>query len=175
MSYSPWANGGIERHNRECFKIFRTVLGESGPEWSLNRWPDIVPLVQYSLNTTECTTLGDMSPFEVFTGRKPKATTDLLAFSGHNFKSIKAKAVSSASILKHISSLRITLAEISTRVKQKKKSMRIKNNKGRKPIDQPHIHIGDYLLLARKREKQSKLQFNCTGPYVALSPLTPFI
>ena len=45
MSYSAWANGGIERHNRECFKISRTVLGESGPDWSLNRWPDIVPLV----------------------------------------------------------------------------------------------------------------------------------
>ena len=53
--------------------------------------------------------------------------------------------------------------------------MRIKKNKGRKPIDQPHIHIGDYLLLSRKREKQSKLQFNWTGPYVALAPLTPFI
>ena len=36
-SYSPWANGGIERHNRECFKNFRTVMGESGPDWSLNR------------------------------------------------------------------------------------------------------------------------------------------
>jgi hypothetical protein len=62
-------------------------------------------------------------------------------------------------------------------VKQKKKTMRIKNNRGRKPIhvDQPHIHIGHYLLLARKREKQSKLQFNWTGPYVALSPFTPFI
>ena len=25
MSYSPWANGGIKRHNRECFKNFRTI------------------------------------------------------------------------------------------------------------------------------------------------------
>jgi hypothetical protein len=116
-----------------------------------------------------------MSPFEVFTGRKPKLTTDLLAFSGHSFNSIKATTVSPASIIKHISDLRITLAKISTQVKQKKKSMRIKNNRGRKPIDQPHIHIGDYLLLARKREKQSKLEFNWTGPYVALDALTPFI
>jgi hypothetical protein len=175
MSYSPWANGGIERHNRDCFKFFCTVLGESGPDWSLNRWPDIVPLVQYSLNTTECSTLGNMSPFEVFTGRKSKSTTDLLAFSGHSFSSTKAITVSPISILKHISDLRITLAKIGTQVKQEKKSLRIKNNKGRKPIDQPHIHIGDYLLLVRKREKHSKLQCNWTGPYVALAPLTPFI
>ena len=53
--------------------------------------------------------------------------------------------------------------------------MRITNNRNRKPLNQPHIHIGDFLLLARKRKKRSKLQFNWTGPYVALEPITEYI
>ena len=53
--------------------------------------------------------------------------------------------------------------------------MRISNNKNRKPLAQPHIHIGDYLLLAHKRKKHGKLQFNWTGPYVALEPVTEYI
>ena len=37
------------------------------------------------------------------------------------------------------------------------------------------MHIGDYLLLARKRKKIIKLQFNWTGPYRAVKPLRTFI
>ena len=67
------------------------------------------------------------------------------------------------------------MQKISKRVEAKKVSKRISNNKNRKPLNEPHIHVGDFLLLARKRKKQSKLQFNWTGPYVALEPLTPHI
>ena len=37
------------------------------------------------------------------------------------------------------------------------------------------MHIGEYLLLARKRGEISKLQFNWTDPYRAVKPLTIFI
>lgn len=142
---------------------------------SLNQWPDIVSLVQYSLNTTECPTLGNLSPIEVFSGRKPRSTIDLFAFTGHTFNEIKNTTITSSVVKEHVVSLRATLQKISKRVEAKKVSKRISNNKNRKPLNEPHIHVGDFLLLARKRKKQSKLQFNWTGPYVALEPLTPHI
>jgi hypothetical protein len=132
ISYSPWENGGIERHNRECFKIFRTILGESGPAWNFRRWPEIVPLVQYSLHTTECTTLCNLTPLEVFTGRKPKSTVDLMAFSGHEFGSIDTAIVSSKAISKHINELRDTLSKINHQAKVKKRSKRLSKQCGSK-------------------------------------------
>lgn len=94
MSYTPWANGTIERHNRECFKISRTILSKSGPSWNLKRWPKIVPLVQYSLNTAESKSLENMYLIKVFTDRRPKSAVDLLAFSGHIFEEVKISVIS---------------------------------------------------------------------------------
>ena len=108
-------------------------------------------------------------------GHKPKSTIDLMMFSGHDFETLDTAIVSSQSIARHVKELRTILSKTNQKVKIKKQSKRLANNAGRKPLDQPHIHVGDYLLLSRKRKKRSKLQFNWTGPYVAVKPLTEFI
>ena len=175
LSYSPWTNGGIERQNREMLKIFRTILSESGTSWSFLRWPELAPLVQYCLNTTPCQTLGNISPLEVMTGRSPDTPSDLLAFTGYTFKTVETNKISIQTITKHVEALRKTIHEIHSKVRRSKAVKKKQNNKGRAPLATAILHVGDYVLLARKTAKKSKLQCNWTGPYVALRPITEFI
>ena len=68
--YSPWSNGTVERVNKEIIRLLRSFCGEFRvrPE----RWVDVLPLVQYALNTTKYQSLGGVSPAEIVTGREPR-------------------------------------------------------------------------------------------------------
>ena len=46
LSYSPWSNVTIERHNYEYLKDSWTVQGELGPSMNLNQMLDTGPPVQ---------------------------------------------------------------------------------------------------------------------------------
>ena len=135
----------------------------------------MAPLVQYCLNTTPCQTLGNISPLEVMTGRSPDTPSDLLAFTGYSFKTVETNKISIQTITKHVEALRKTIHEIHSKVKRSKAVKKKQNNKGRAPLTTAILHVGDYVLLARKTAKKSKLQCNWTGPYVALRPITEFI
>jgi len=132
QAYTPWSTGAVERHNRECLKIFRAILSESGPKWNLGRWPELCPQVQFALNTTHSDVLG-CSPLEAFTGRKPKSPIDLLAFHGHVFKEIETCTMPTARVLKHVAKLREILKDSSDRILKRKNVKRERNNKGRTP------------------------------------------
>ena len=84
--------------------------------------------VQYSLNTTECATLGNLSPIEAFCGRKLRSTIDIFAFTGHTLNEIKNTIITSSVVKEHVVGLRATLQEITKRVEVKKVSKRISNN-----------------------------------------------
>ena len=175
LPYTPWTNGSIERHNREILHVFRTILSQSGPSWGLERWPELCPLVQYTLNTTPCETLGGISPLEAFCGRRPKSTIDLLAFNGYDLPEIDTCKIPIDRIKQHVETLRTAIAKSGSRMLDVKHHKSIRNNKGRTPIRQANLHIGDYVLLARSRPKQSKLQCSWTGPYVLVNPVSKFI
>ena len=155
-------------------KIFRIILSESGTSWSFLRWPELAPFVQYCLNTTPCQTLENIAPLEVMTGRAPDTPSDLLAFTGYTFKTVEIKN-SIRTIIKHVEDLRRTIHKIHDKVKRTKAVEKKQNNKGRAPLATATLHVGDYVLLARKTAKKSNLQCNWTSPYVALSLVTEFI
>ena len=174
LSYTPWSNGVIERQNKEILKVLRAIMSESGPKWTLERWPELVTLLQYALNTTRCETLG-MSPLEAFCGRRPKTTVDLLAFHGHDFKSIETTTIPVDRIREHVETICTAIRESGLHMLERKRRKHVRSNKGRTPPEEARLHIGDYVLLARKRPKQSKLQCSWTGPYVLVEPVTDFI
>ena len=174
MSYTPWANGGVERHMREILKVFRAILSELGPRWTFHRWPELVPQLQYVLNTTNNISLG-CSPIEACTGQKPRSVTDLLAFTGDTFKEVETTSIPVAVIRKHVQKVREVFMEMSSYTRRFKARTRANANKHRKPLDEARLHIGDFVLLSRKRIKRSKLQCNWLGPYVTVEPVTDFI
>ena len=75
-AYAPWSNGLVERLNREV----RTTLGTLTSEAKLppEAWPLILPAVNSVLNSSPSSSLGGLSPMEVFTGRTPTSPLDVV-------------------------------------------------------------------------------------------------
>jgi len=174
LSYTPWSNGGVERLMREILKVFRAILSELGPRWTFHRWPELVPQLQYVLNSTDNVSLG-CSPIEACTGQKPRSVADLLAFTGNTFKEVETTNIPTSTIRKHVDTIRKVFKEMSTYTRRFKNKAHARANKHRKPLEEARLHIGDFVLLSRKRTRQSKLQCNWLGPYVTVEPITDYI
>ena len=77
-AYAPWANGVVERVNRELIRLFRTLLAESNlPK---EEWPALVPLVQATLNQTPSTARGGLTPNQLMLGRETPRPLDTVAY-----------------------------------------------------------------------------------------------
>ena len=77
-AHSPWANGIIERVNRELIRLWKVLISEVG--LSQQEWATLRPLVQAILNRSPSAVLG-LSPAEVQFARKPRHPLDTIAFS----------------------------------------------------------------------------------------------
>ena len=65
-AYVPWANGTVERVNRDLLFVVRALLSEFRLQPA--EWTAILPLVQMSLNHTPARRLGGLAPITVFAG-----------------------------------------------------------------------------------------------------------
>ena len=63
-AYMPWANGSIERMNREVLKLLRKLVCEARAR--LEEWESFVPLVQAALNHAPRERLANHAPVTVF-------------------------------------------------------------------------------------------------------------
>ena len=70
-----WANGTIERANREALKVFRTLL--AGMHLPPQRWRELLPVVRATVNATVShTRLAGKSPYEVLFAEPPAHPLD---------------------------------------------------------------------------------------------------
>jgi hypothetical protein len=78
-AYSPWANGVVERVNRELVRLWKVLMGEVG--LPMEEWATLRPLVQAIINRSPSGVLDGLSPAEVQFARKPQHPLDTIAFS----------------------------------------------------------------------------------------------
>jgi hypothetical protein len=78
-AYSPWANGIVERVNRELVRLWKVLMGEVG--LPMEEWATIRPLVQAIINRSPSAVLDGLCPAEVQFARKPPHPLDTIAFS----------------------------------------------------------------------------------------------
>ena len=66
-AYAPWANGAVERANRELLWVLRALCSE----WRMNPddWDYLLPVVEYALNHRNLPSLAGKTPIEVMTGK----------------------------------------------------------------------------------------------------------
>jgi transposase InsO family protein len=79
-AYSPWANGIVERVNRELVRLWKVLMGEVGlpkEDWAAT----LRPLVQAIINRSPSAVLDGLSPAEEQFARKPQHPLDTIAFS----------------------------------------------------------------------------------------------
>ena len=65
VAYSPWSNGTCERMVKEVVHALRSILLEQRRE--VSEWIDVLPAVQYSLNTAFRRRYGS-TPYHVMFG-----------------------------------------------------------------------------------------------------------
>ena len=76
-AYAAWANGAVERVNREIVKLFRVLLAETGLPKA--EWPRLLPLVQSILNQQPSRIRAGLTPSQVMMGRVTPRPIDTIA------------------------------------------------------------------------------------------------
>ena len=78
-AYAPWANGVIERVNREIMNLWRVLMVEvSLPD---EKWATLRPLVQAILNRTSGADFDGLTPSELHLARRIDTPLDTVTFN----------------------------------------------------------------------------------------------
>ena len=78
-AYAPWANGIIERVNREIVKLWRVLMAEVS--LPADQWATLRPLVQAILNRTAGADFDGLSPAELHLARRLEVPLDTITFN----------------------------------------------------------------------------------------------
>ena len=78
VANSSWSNGTCERMMREVVRALKTILQEERRD--IREWVDVVPAVQWALNTAYCERYAS-TPYHVMFGRAPSRSFSNLASS----------------------------------------------------------------------------------------------
>ena len=77
---APWANGVIERVNREILRLWRVLLSETALAEA--KWRTLRPLVQAIINRTANAAFDGLTPVEIHLARKVAILLDTVAYAG---------------------------------------------------------------------------------------------
>ena len=88
-AYAPWANGVIERVNREILKLWRVLMAEVS--LAEDQWATFRPLVQAVLNRTAGAEFDGLTPSELHLARRVDTPLDTVIF--HNLTEAKQEAI----------------------------------------------------------------------------------
>jgi transposase InsO family protein len=175
-AYCPWANGTVERVNRDLLAVLRALLHETKKK--LEEWPDLIPVVQFVLNHTEVKSLGNHAPVEVHNGTKPSSALDAVFASSKN--EVMAIPPETDTIKQHYSRLMESLTKIHKEVDEAKKKDSGKNRRQKKGTSNkalPNFEIGDYVLWSQVRDinTMGKLAVIWRGPYRIVGTVSEYV
>ena len=159
VAYSPFANGSVERVNKEILKVFRAIMDES--KLADSDWPYVLPVVQHSLNHMPTKRNGGHAPFTVLTQEPAESPLDSIFLPDlKEFVNIASDAIAN-----NISDLRAAVDAIHQEVKNAREIQDKKNRKQSRGC-LPNFIPGDFVLVARPiRKAGDKLRARWTGPH----------
>ena len=172
-TYSPWANGSIERVCREVLRSCRAVLHEF--KLAPQEWPAVTECVQSIINAAPLKRLGLRSPdtpgvfrtpLEVFTSHRPiRPLLRALPFNeyGHleSLDEIRARQIT------NIGEMQKALEAVHREVQQRSDGSRDKSvavHNARTNVQPLKLAIGDFVLVRAATKRGHKLQFAWNGP-----------
>ena len=169
VAYTPWANGTVERVNRDVLNTMRTLLSD----FRLSRfeWPSLVSLVVSVINSSPSARLAGLSPVQVFLGRTPSHPLDFVFLP--TGKSFSDTPPSNDALLAHFTCLQKSLQDLHARVVGAPK----RRGKGTAAKTHPFLFtVGDWVFVAYAgKQRAGKLQAAWHGPHeivgLSASPL----
>jgi hypothetical protein len=168
-----WANGSIERANREALRVYRTLLSEA--QLPPERWRELTPVVQATLNATPSQErLGGHSPFEVMLGSPPRHPLDAVLGVDFGIDETEEEIELSAVAREHCAALSAALEAMVPDIEAGRARRHQQNMRGKEANKSPDFEIGDYVLeLARGR--RHKLQFKWLGPRRVVDTVNEYV
>lgn len=169
-AYTPWANGTVERVNREVLRGCKALLSE----WHLapQDWPDVVDCVQSVVNHAPLQRLGTRSPgvyrtpLEVFKALKPtRPLLCALPISKHPEAETESEVRARQVIV--IDRVQAALNDMHKDVSERCDSARarqILKHNAKTNVLPANFAVGDMVLVRRAQKKGHKLQFVWKGP-----------
>lgn len=170
-AYCPWANGSVERVNRELGTLFRTILAEF--KMPFEHWPQVLPLLQYILNQTPVDSLSGLAPIQVAMGREPTPPIkEIFNPATQEFTTVEMK---SEKLKEQYQLLKTKLAEMHKEVVVQ--SNKIHERNCRKYGVIANFDIGDFVLWSRADSTTSleKLQFIWRGPFQIVDTMSDHV
>jgi transposase InsO family protein len=175
-AYCPWANGTVERVNRDILTIMKSLLSEF--KKLKKEWPDVVPLIQYTINHSSSARLSNESPVTVFTGQPASSPLDFIHSPG-NQALISASKLSASDIQTECLKLQNSLDNLHKQVSDSRKkfiSKRRRDRKSQSKVQDFKFHIGDFVLVAMPKNMiRTKMDFVWTGPYRIVESVNDYI
>eukprot|EP00300_Choanocystis_sp_HF-7_P042111 c8876_g2_i1.p1 GENE.c8876_g2_i1~~c8876_g2_i1.p1 ORF type:complete len:548 (-),score=66.37 c8876_g2_i1:54-1697(-) len=167
--YSPWANGVVERENREVVRVFRALLAENRMQPS--DWSCLVPIVQSVLNSSPSPRLGGVSPREIMMGLPPMAPLEI-AYVRPDVEEVASLLVEVGPLVaKHLETLRAALSTLHAGVK---KARDRRTGRASKTVgEQVDFGVGDYVLVASVHPE--KLRAFWRGPFQVAEQLNKWV
>ena len=166
VAYSPWANGTVERVNREVLRATKSLLSE----WKLapQDWPADIDCVQSVLNQSPLPRLGLQrpgvyrSPLQTFTGIPPSRPL-LCALPTSKYKTAHFPEEVRATQVLRVEELQAVLErmhkDVAERVNQARAKAILKHNMNTNVLP-ANFQIGDFVLVREAQvSKGHKLQF----------------
>lgn len=162
-AYAPWSNGMVERVNRELREMLSLVMLDRRARD--DAWVQYLPVVTHAINTAKSSTLGGLSPFEAFLGRK--SVSPLLSVFYPSVPAVMSVVASGDRVQRAVTTLRATLDSLHTHVSvHRRRYARARES----TID---INVGDYVLMSRgigSDRARDKTKPIWLGPFQVRSP-----
>lgn len=184
-AYSPWANGTIERANRDILSSMRALASEYGFQLGsgsadIDRWPSLVPVIVHSINASPSERLGNLSPSEVFSG--VRMSTPLDAVFHPDESALLRPALNDAERLSAIrDAAKRAAVALDTAVRTVRNSATAASRRRaghrrdrRTGVQAINFGVGDFVLVAfteKRRQARSKLVAAWHGPYRVVAPV----
>lgn len=182
VAYCPWANGTVERLNRDVLAAMKALLGEL--KLAPQDWAFVIGMVQSALNEAPSPRLGrskngDLrTPIEAMTGIRPLRILDKIVadFSppGTTLDLTRARAEQLVKLGLLQDSMDAMHKDTARRVSERRQRAIDAHNKATN-LQQPNFTVGDFVLVRRREKTAHKLQFKWCGPRRIVATASPLV
>ena len=171
LTHYPWANGSIEVVGRALLRSLRVLLSEK--KLGLEKWEDLLELVNYGLTHMCRGVLGGRTPLEVMTGRKSKSAVDMVLWCGKKLKDSTSITTQLALVQEYCQEVADALDAMHSDIRDEtmQRLRRQAAREAREKFKGAHdFSVGDLVMVAAKSNsanvtRKSKIMVTWQGPY----------
>ena len=146
VANSPWSNGTCERMMRVAVRMLKVMIQEE--RRSTQNWVELVPVVQWALNTALCE-MYCSTPYHVMFGRAPRRVSSTLApLTGQDWP---VDVLDDKALRKKVQSLVQVQIQLHKEVLDKVQAKRGKQRAAASRGHVPNFSFGEYVLVVRVR------------------------